>query len=148
MSVSFNSNEYEGGFDPFANGLVNVQITDYGDDPNSAGTGEYVWFEFTILNGADKGRTFRQFYNYLHQNEKAEKIAREQLCALARACGVDDIVLPEKAGAFNNRKLTIFLKQKKGDDFPAIKEYSPFQSADVSFEDLEDGQAERDPFSV
>lgn len=147
MSVSFNSDEYEDGFDPFVAGWANTVITDFGDDENNAKTGEYVWFEFTILDGDNKGRSFRSFYNYIHEKDNVQKIARGQLCSIARCVGVTDLVLPERLDAFKNKKLGINIAHKKGEDFPQIKEYSEFKSLETSFADLEDSP-ERDPFGA
>ena len=138
MSVSFTSDEYEDGFLPFAEGWANAVITDFGDDPNKAGTGEYIWFEFTVLDGVDKGRTLRQFYNYIHEKEDAQKIARGQLCAIARVVDVKELVLPDRARDFKDKKLSLFIKQKKGDDFPSVKEYDKYKSIETGFSDLED----------
>lgn len=126
MSISFTNDQYESeGFKPFASGWVDAQISDFGDDTNKAGTGELAWFEFTVTSGVDKGRTFRQFYNYEHPNEDAQRISREHICAIARIVNVKNIVLPEGLGDFNNKKLRIRISQKKNDEFPQIKEYAP-----------------------
>jgi hypothetical protein len=150
MSVSFNSEEYQSSFKPFPNGWVTAQITDFGDNENKARTGELAWFEFTVLDGSEKGRTLRQFYSYIHSNEDTQRISREQICALARAAGVRDIVLPERMRDFENKKLKIRVEQKKGDDYPTIKEYEPL--AQLGFSDLEDSSThpsrDRDPYAV
>lgn len=152
MTISFGANDYQSeGFKPFQNAWAGAQITDYGDDMNSKGTGHYVWFEFTVLDGADKGRTFRNWYNYEHENEEAERIAREHLCAMARMVKVDNIILPDRASDFKGRKLRVRLSQKKGEDFPSIKEYAEYQQAGFGFGDLEEPMEtqtrQRDPFA-
>lgn len=155
MAVSFGANDYQSeGFKPFQNAWASAQITDYGDDVNSKGTGKFVWFEFTVLDGPDKGRTFRNWYNYEHNNEEAERIAREHLCAMARIVKVANIILPDRASDFKGKKLRVKLSQKKDEDFPSVKEYGEYEQGSFGFGDLEeplDAQAPtravRDPYA-
>lgn len=159
MSVSFNNNEYESeGMKPFVNEWCSATITNVSDDQNSKGNGYFVCFEYTVTDGANKGRSFKQWYNYEHSNEEAERIAREHLCAIGRMVNIKDIVLPERVNDFLNKKLRIKISQKKDDDFPNVKEYGePLTS--TGFSDLEDtaniaggapepARSARDPYAV
>lgn len=147
MSVTFTNDEYEDGFAPFKSEWKGLQITDFGEDENKNSTGRIAWFEFTVLDGDDKGRAFRLFFNYLHSNREAEKIARGQLCSLGQAVGVKEISIPDGMDRFRGKKLRGNVMQKKGDDFPKIKEFAAPQQSGFDFEDLEEANemTQREP---
>ena len=157
MSISFNNDEYENeGFKPFKDGWHDTQITDSGDGATKSGNGNLVWLEFTVTSGPDKGRCMRNYFTYEHTNEDTQRIAREQICHLARIIDVKKIVLPDRIGDFEGHKVKVKTKQGKDDDFPEVKDFEPMDTQQMDgFGDLESGhfadpqatRDTRDPFA-
>lgn len=46
---------------------------------------------YTVMEGNYEGKNFRQFYNIVHPNERAQTIALEDVAAVTRAVGKDSI---------------------------------------------------------
>ena len=70
---------------PVAKYVAEVSASDL--RPNSKGTGEYLWLEFTILDGPYAGRKVWAKLNLINPSQQAVEIAQRELSALCRAVG-------------------------------------------------------------
>ena len=70
---------------PAAKYIAEVSTSDM--RPNSKGTGEYLWLEFTVLDGAFVGRKVWTQLNLINPSQQAVEIAQRELSALCRAVG-------------------------------------------------------------
>lgn len=70
---------------PAARYIAEVSASDM--RPNSKGTGEYLWLEFTILDGPFAGRKVWTQLNLINPSQQAVEIAQRELSSLCRAVG-------------------------------------------------------------
>ena len=78
-----------------------------------SGNGQYVKFEYTIVDGEHANRKVWSQHNIVHSNPKAEQIGREQLSAVCYAVGV---LRPKATEELHDRPLTIEVGIEKGND--------------------------------
>ncbi len=64
-----------------------AEITDSDMRDNSKGTGEYLWLEFTILDGPYAGRKLWTQLNLVNPSTQAVEIAQRELSAICHATG-------------------------------------------------------------
>ena len=64
-----------------------AEITDSDMRDNSKGTGEYLWLEFTILDGPYAGRKLWNQLNLVNPSAQAVEIAQRELSAICHATG-------------------------------------------------------------
>ncbi len=64
-----------------------AEITDSDMRENSKGTGEYLWLEFTILDGPYAGRKLWAQVNLVNPSTQAVEIAQRELSAICHAVG-------------------------------------------------------------
>lgn len=83
-----------GEFEPLPPGKYLAQVVDHVVKETKSGNGKYLTVTWEILDESHKGRKIFNNFNILNPNEKAQAIARGQLSALAKACGLSAI--PEK----------------------------------------------------
>ena len=74
-------------FDPLPAGKYIAEVTASDMRPNSKGTGEYLWLEFTVLDGPFAGRKAWAQLNLVNPSQQAVEIAQRELSALCRAVG-------------------------------------------------------------
>ena len=91
-SFDFDVSAYESApsrsFDPLPPGDYEAIITNSEMRPTKAGTGEYLALTLEIISGDHAGRRLWENLNVKNPSEKAENIARGQLNAIGRACGI------------------------------------------------------------
>ncbi|MDP8228357.1 MAG: DUF669 domain-containing protein [Candidatus Electryoneaceae bacterium] len=68
-------------------GRYAAEITDSDMRDNSKGTGEYLWLEFTILDGPCAGRKLWTQLNLVNPSSQAVEIAQRELSAICHAAG-------------------------------------------------------------
>ena len=85
----FDSNQHEslGSFEPIPAGDYPMAITGSSMQDTKAKTGKYIKFEFTILDGEQKGRKIWTNLNVVNPNPVAVEIAQKELATICRACG-------------------------------------------------------------
>ncbi|MBZ0266258.1 DUF669 domain-containing protein [bacterium] len=66
-------------------GRYTAAITDSDLRPNSKGTGEYMWLEFTVMDGPFAGRKLWAQLNIDNPSAQAVEIAERELSAICRA---------------------------------------------------------------
>ena len=71
--------------EPVPEGWYTLLVVDHEVRETKAGTGQYVSYEYEILDANNKKHW--ENYNFENPNEVAQKIARAQLKSLAMACG-------------------------------------------------------------
>ena len=101
MSFSFQAEaaQSQGQFEediPVPAGQHTLVIFDHAYRENAKQNGHWLRLHFEVKGGAATGQTFVQFYNVQHQNETAEKIAKEELSRLCHAGGIDGFSDPEE----------------------------------------------------
>ena len=64
-----------------------AEISDSDMRPNNKGTGEYLWLEFTVLDGPFAGRKLWTQLNLVNPSPQAVEIAQRDLSAICRAVG-------------------------------------------------------------
>jgi len=74
-------------FDPLPAGKYVAEVSNSEMRPNSKGTGEYLWLEFTVLDGEHAGRKVWTQLNLVNPSQQAVEIAQRELSALCRAVG-------------------------------------------------------------
>lgn len=114
-TLDFNANDVEptAVFDPLPAGKYLAAITLSEMKPTKAGNGSYLQLEFTVLDGACKGRKVWDRLCINHPNDLTQKIARGNLSAICRAVGV---MQPRDSVELHNLPLVITVKCKKRDD--------------------------------
>ncbi|NLE57347.1 MAG: DUF669 domain-containing protein [Planctomycetes bacterium] len=114
-TLDFNAHDVEptAVFDPLPAGKYLAAITLSEMKPTKAGTGSYLQLEFTVLDGACKGRKVWDRLCINHPNDLTQKIARGNLSAICRAVGV---MQPRDSVELHNLPLVITVKCKKRDD--------------------------------
>ena len=68
-------------------GRYTAEITDSDMRDNNKGTGEYLWLEFTILDGPHAGRKLWAQLNLVNPSTQAVEIAQRELSAICHATG-------------------------------------------------------------
>ena len=85
----FDSDQHDDidGFDPIPAAWYNMAITGSEIKATKAGTGKYINFEHTVLDGEFKGRKIWNMVNHINPNPTAVEIAQKTLATLCRAVG-------------------------------------------------------------
>ena len=65
---------------------------------NRQGTGQYLKVEFEVTSGPYAGRKLWDNLSIIHENNRAQNIARQQFRQLCLACGIEDEVVSETSG--------------------------------------------------
>ena len=125
-------------FDILPAGKYIAEINDSDMRPNSKGTGEYLWLEFTILDGPFAGRKIWTQLNLDNPSPQAVEIAQRELSAICHAVGKLRI---QDSIELHNIPLEINVKVKNSTEygqqnsirgFKAIEGKSTSQSAPAS----------------
>jgi len=111
----FNANDHEphAGFDPIPAGKYIAVIVDSKTKPTKNGAGEYIQFEFEIVDGPCKGRRVWDRITHRHPNATTVKIALGTLSAICRAVGV---LKPNDSVELHNIPLVVNVGLKKRED--------------------------------
>ena len=112
---NFNANEVEptSSFEPIPAGKYLAAITDSELKATKNGSGRYLQFTFTIIEGEYKNRVLWARLNLENPNATAVKIARAELSAICHATGV---MTPRDSVELHNLPMVISVKcRKRGD---------------------------------
>ena len=74
-------------FEVIPAGRYTAEITNSEMRPNSKQTGEYLWLEFTVLDGPFSGRKLWAQLNLDNPSQQAVEIAQRELSAICHAVG-------------------------------------------------------------
>ncbi|UYM14281.1 DUF669 domain-containing protein [Endozoicomonas euniceicola] len=91
--LGFTANEYNPaqGFEPLPNGEYIAMISEAELKNTKAGTGQYIKFVWTVMDGEYSGRKVWSNHNIVNPNQTAQKIGREEISAIAHAIGRPDV---------------------------------------------------------
>lgn len=92
ISASYNPNRPE----PVPAGRYRAVAKSCERRPNSKGTGEYLRFDFELLDEPYKGRQLRDWINIEHDNPAVVEIAQKELASIKQAAGVPDARRPSE----------------------------------------------------
>ncbi len=111
----FNANEVEPNapFEPLPAGKYLAAIVASEIKPTKKGDGNYLQFEFEVLDGDCKGRKVWDRLCINHPNEMTQRIARGNLSAICRAVGV---MQPRDSVELHNLPLVVSVRCKKRED--------------------------------
>lgn len=90
VQFAFDANQVDPNFDfeALPAGKYEAAITQAEMKQNKKRNGHYLELTFQVVSGEHKGRTLWVFLNVDNPSEKAVEIARKELSAICRACGV------------------------------------------------------------
>ncbi|TVQ34161.1 MAG: DUF669 domain-containing protein [Phycisphaeraceae bacterium] len=111
----FNANEVDPnvGFEPLPAGKYLCTIVDSDMKQTRNGAGEYLLFEFQVIDGPHMGRKLWDRLTIKHPNQTTVKIARGMLSALCRAVGV---MAPKDSVELHSLPLVVSVGLKKRQD--------------------------------
>lgn len=116
---------------PIPAGTYHVEVSNGVMGDNSAGTGSWLRVHYTILDGEQSNKEFVEFFNVVHKNPQAEKIAKEELSRLCRAVGINGTL--EDSEDLHGLELLVDLKievgKKDGIERNVVKKYKPLPQA-------------------
>lgn len=101
------------GKDPIPAGKYIAIIVESAMKPTKSGNGQYLEFEYQIVDGEHKGRKVWSRHNLQHPNATAMQIARGELSAICRAV---DVMAPKDSAELHNLPLTVTVKVQKRQD--------------------------------
>lgn len=89
-NLNFDSTSVEsmGSFEVLPSGEYTAVIFESEVKVNSKKTGDYLKLVFQIIDGPYQGRNLWKYLNIVHENKKAENIAKSELANICRAIGV------------------------------------------------------------
>ena len=100
-------------FDAIPAGKYLAAITDSEMRTTKNGSGSYLQFAFTVLEGEHKNRVLWARLNLENPNATAVRMAQSELSAICHAVGV---MQPRDSAELHNLPLTIVVKCKKRED--------------------------------
>lgn len=107
-----------------------VAITESEMKKNKAGTGSYLSFVFSVLEGDHKGRKLYTNLNLDNPNKTAVEIAKSELSAVCRAVNV---MTPNDSAELHNKPLVVAVGLEKrkdtGDMQNRVKAYKSLAAA-------------------
>jgi len=111
----FNAADIEptGSFEPIPAGKYLAAITESEMKPTKTGSGSYLQFTFTVIEGPHKNRVLWARLNLNNPNATAVKIAQAELSAICHAVGV---MQPRDSVELHNLPLAIVVKLRKRED--------------------------------
>ncbi|AMO55655.1 hypothetical protein GZ77_09010 [Endozoicomonas montiporae] len=115
--LGFKANDYSPaqGFEPLPNGDYIAMITESELKHTRAGTGQYIKFTWTVMDGEYSGRKIWSNHNIINPNQTAEKIAREEISAIAHAIDRPEARTTEEMENIPC-SITLTIKQEDGRD--------------------------------
>jgi len=134
-TLNFNANTVEpnADFEAIPPGKYLAVVTESEMKPTKSGQGQYLQLTFQVLDGPFKGRHLWARLNLQNANTTTVQIARAELSALCRACGV---MTPQDSVELHNIPVVVHVKVKKREDTGEltneIKGYSKREAAPTS----------------
>ncbi|WP_422460294.1 DUF669 domain-containing protein, partial [Endozoicomonas sp. ALB115] len=115
--LGFKANDYSPaqGFEPLPNGDYVAMITDAEMKTTKAGNGQFLKLTWTVMDGQYSGRKVWSNHNIINLNETAQKIAREEISAIAHAIGRPEAGTTEELVNIPCR-ITLKIRQEAGRD--------------------------------
>ena len=115
-------------------GEYQVVIYDYKMDRNKKDSGDWLRLHFEVKGGPESGNNFVVFFNIVHENETAERIAKEELSRLCRACGLSGTVSNCEDLLHHELRVETKIEKDKvdGTERVAVKKYKPLKQAAAS----------------
>lgn len=113
-------------------GTYRVEVSETTKRDNSAGTGQWLRLDFTILEGPQSNEEFVDFFNLWHKNKEVERIAKEELSRLCRAVGINGTL--DDSEDLHGLQLLVDLKIEQGKDGKTrnrVKKYMPLPAEAV-----------------
>ncbi|MFW5829718.1 MAG: DUF669 domain-containing protein [Planctomycetota bacterium] len=101
------------GRDPIPAGKYLVAITSSEMKPTRNGAGQYLEFEYQVLEGEHKGRRVWSRHTLQHPSDQTVQIARGELSAICRAVGV---MTPRDSAELHNLPLQVTVRVKNRED--------------------------------
>lgn len=80
--------DQRGNYDPIPAGWYTVIVDESELRTNKAGTGQYVWMAFRVIDGEYNGRKVFHRFNTLNSNPTAQEIGHRELSRLTAAVGL------------------------------------------------------------
>jgi len=131
-TLNFNANTVEpsADFEPIPPGKYLAAITESEMKPTRSGQGQYLQLTFQIIDGPYRGRYLWARLNLQNTNPTTVQIARSELSAICRACGV---MTPQDSTELHNLPIVVHVMVKKREDTGeltnVIKGYSKREAA-------------------
>ena len=101
------------GKDPIPAGKYVAIIVESTMKPTKSGNGQYLELQYQIVDGEHKGRRVWSRHNLTNPNAKAVEIARGELSAICRSCGV---LQPRDSSELHNLPICITVKVSRRND--------------------------------
>lgn len=126
-----NKHEPMGDFTPIPAGDYVAMAVGSDTKDNSKGTGQYLRFDFEVLEGEYKGRRLFSILNLWNPSSMAVQIAQSELSSICRAAGV---MTPRDSAELHDRPMILTVVIEERDDKPGtfsnkIKGYGPREAA-------------------
>jgi hypothetical protein len=134
-TLNFNANTVEpsADFEAIPPGKYLAAITESEMKPTKSGQGQYLQLTFQLLDGPYKGRYLWARLNLQNPNPTTVQIAKGELSAICRACGV---MTPQDSVELHNIPLVVHVKVRKREDTGELtnelKGYSKREAAPTS----------------
>jgi len=130
-TINFNASEVapNAGFTPIPAGKYVAVINDSEMKPTKSGGGQYLQFEFEIIEGDYAGRKLWARLNLDNVNPDAVRIARADLSAI---CHAVNIMTPKDSVELHNLPLVIVVKCRKNQDDEIVNEIKGYAARDAA----------------
>ena len=112
-------------FEAIPAGKYNVVITDSDIKTNRRGDGEYLQFEFEIIDGEYRGRKLWSRLNTNNPNPDAVRMANADLSAICHAVGV---LQPRDTVELHNLPLTVTVRCRKTPDGEIVNDIKSYEA--------------------
>lgn len=114
-TLNFDANQVEpsAGREPIPAGKYVAAIVRSEMKPTRNGTGQYLELEYQIIDGEHRGRKLWSRHTLHHPNAQTVQIARGELSAICRACGV---MQPGDSRELHDRPMTILVRLRRRED--------------------------------
>lgn len=125
----FDSEEEDSSMEPLPAGRYDLIATESSLEDNSKGTGKLLKFTYEVTSENGKGRRVWESFNFVHQNETAQQIGRQNFAKLCKACGVSK---PKESEELHNIPFAADLEIIQNDGYAArnvVKKYIEKKSA-------------------
>lgn len=128
VEIRFNAQSIEPSvnFEPIPDGTYTCEITNTELKTTRSGENQYLNIEFTVLEGAYRGRKVWDRLNLYHSNEITRQISERNLSAICHAVGCEQL---EDTVQLHNIPLKITVRARKmdsGDFINVIRGYAAF----------------------
>jgi hypothetical protein len=129
QAANTEENSSTGGFDVLPEGeyICILKKSEWVD--NKAKTGQFIYCEFSVVEGDHKGMVFIERLNLVNPNPVAVRIATQKMNQLTAACLLESVEDTDELHGIPV-KLVIGINKNEGNDFPPQNEIKKFLNAD------------------